>query len=243
MKNKMLLLTIPLVIFFIFSCGRAKPKEILVDIDRDFDYMDKGGPMGLSSGQTQGIGLEDQPFEVLKKEPAYNSNKVMYGYIKLGNGEDQKYSFAVDDMDKDHWVIYFDANNNEDLTDDGPAHRNQGSGKMATTISLKVELKSLSDEKFIRPYNFWIWIKELRGKPIPKFYSRCHHKGQITVKGGEKYTAVAFEKSNHDALYRESGLWIDMNKDGKLDKETENFKNVSTVRFGKNEYILRLAYP
>ena len=75
-----------------------------------------------------------------------------------------------------------------------------------------------------------------------RFYARCHYTGQIII-GGQKYTAVAYEFDKHDALYRESGLYIDLNADGVLDQATENFMDKTKISIDGWDYELFLNYP
>ena len=59
----------------------------------------------------------------------------------------------------------------------------------------------------------------------------------------KKYTAIVYEMFKHDALYRESGIWIDLDRDGKLDKEKEHFANGATLNMDGKDYTIRLNYP
>ena len=224
----------------LYGCSkRPKVAEITINIDKDFEYVPKGSPLGLSVRQTPAIGLNAKPYETLLKEPKYGSNQIRYGYIPLGNSQDPNVSFAVDSSEGGKWVIYVDTNNNEDLTDDGPPHINQGTGKLAALISLNVEVISVSGKKIIRPYQLWFWLGK---SDSPRFYARCHYRSQIKI-GPEKYTAIAYEFKKHDALYQESGLWIDLNKDGKLEESLEHFLNDATISIMDKQYILELNYP
>lgn len=56
------------------------------------------------------------------------------------------------------------------------------------------------------------------------------------------YTAVAYEEDNHDVLYQESGLFIDLNDDGELDDD-ENFVDSEIITIDNRDYILELNYP
>jgi hypothetical protein len=195
--------------------------------------------MSLSVAQSSAVGLAADPYEQLVKEPQYGSGPVQYGYIQLGNSDDVKISFAVTDSGDDKWIIYVDTNNNEDLTDDGPPLANAGSGKLAALIALSVDVVSASGEKIVRPYQLWLWLHK---SDSPRFYTRCHYRAQISI-GRQQYTAVAYEFDNHDALYRESGLWIDLNGDGKLSKEQEHFSDGVTIDVEGEQYVLELSYP
>jgi len=227
--------------------GQAAPGAIFVNVDRDFKYVPKGSPLGLSFRQTAASALKATPYERLSKEPQYKSRKVQYGFLKLGNARDNKFTFVIDDLESDTWIGYFDKNNNEDLTDDGPPLTNQGPGKFATILALEVPVSYPRKRKPVsRPYNLWFLIKD----DAAKFYSRCHYTGHVEV--GEvitrrwtdkKYTAIVYEMFKHDALYLESGIWIDLDRDGKLDKEKEHFANDATLKMDGKDYTIRLKYP
>ena len=99
---------------------------------------------------------------------------------------------------------------------------------------------TLSGEKIIQPYHLWLWFIESQGNP--RFYTQCHYAGRILL--GEKvYETVVFEQFHHDGLYRESGIWIDLNQDKQLDEETEHFSDGAMIRLGNEQYQLELAYP
>ncbi|MHC4371639.1 MAG: LamG domain-containing protein, partial [Planctomycetota bacterium] len=215
--------------------------EIVIDIDKDFEYVPQGWPLGLWPSQTPAVGLSTEPYEALGKEPEYGSGQVLYGYIPLGNSNDSNISFAVDTSSINNWLLYVDTNNNEDLTDDGPPRENEGTGTLAATISLQVEIISASGETIIRPYQLWLWIT---ASGSPRFYAVCHYRSQISI-GEEQYTAIVYESRNHDALYQESGLWIDLNRDGKLVMNTseEHFQDGAVISIEGKEYVLRLDYP
>lgn len=176
------------------------PREdgtITINIDEDFAYVPDGWPFRLSQGQTSVTGLNPEPFETLSAEPEYKADQISYGYVSLGNSDDPKLSFAVTVTPDDEYSVYFDANNNENLTDDGPPQVNQGSGRFAAAIALDVEVLSGSGEKRYRPYRLWLWLPK---SGSPRMYSRCHHRGRIVI-DGKTYNAVAYERRNHDALY------------------------------------------
>jgi len=229
-----------LSVLLISGCSKKSEEgEMTINIDKDFEYVSKGHPLGLSVGQTQAVGLKPSPYETLQKEPVYGADEVVYGYIPLGNSGDTKISFAIDSSEDGKAVAYVDTNNNEDLTDDGPPHPNQGTGKFAALISLNVEVISASGKKIMRPYQFWFWID---ASDSPRFYTRCHYRGQVSI-GAEEYLAIACESKNHDALYKESGLWIDLNENGKLDDSQEHFSDGATISVGGAQRVLHLSYP
>ena len=219
-----------------------------VDVYRDFKYQDSGWPMHLSVGQTEARGPDARPFETLVAEPRYASSEVLYGYLLLGNGPDPRYTWVIDERDRPTWVVWVDRNNNEDLTDDGPPLPNQGTGRLAVDLALTVEVVRRPGEALRRPYHLWFWVNENPKeseylRPLSaRFYARCHYAGRLEL-AGRVHAAVAFEASRHDALFADSGLWIDLDDDGRLDQSTEHFLDGEPVRAGGQAWTLSLDYP
>ncbi|MBI5561333.1 MAG: hypothetical protein HY894_00530 [Deltaproteobacteria bacterium] len=209
-----------------------------INIYRDFDYAPTGWPMGLSSGQTRAAGLSDAPMEALVRQPVYSSPKPLYGYLRLGNTEDTTVSFVLDEVEKPGWALYVDRNNNEDLTDDGAPVRNKGTLKMSATVALDVDIAVPGGARMTAPYQIWFFVNG----GVPAFYATCHWAGRLRINGAV-YGAVAFEETGHDGLYKENGVCIDINKDGKCEKETELLMDGEGFRTEGKEYRVRLEYP
>ncbi len=217
-------------------------RTLKIDIYKDFKYMDEGWPYGLSVGQTMAVGMFDKPSEQLKREPLYIYPQVLYGYLQMGNSEDNRITFAIDGLGTPEGKLYVDKNNNEDLTDDGPPYTNQGSGKFASLISLQLDIITMQGKKTNQPYQVWLWIKDGNlKKKIPYYYARCYYIGRIMM-DGQQYIAVAFEKDRHDGLYRENGICVDLNKDNKC-SSTEHFFHNDIVAVGDRKYQIVLDYP
>lgn len=214
--------------------------ELAIDIDKDFEFVPAGWPMGLSVGQTEASVLNNRPYKPLKREPAYRSHRPLYGYLTLGNSSASRFSFAIDYLEATSWVIWVDLNNNGDLTDDGPGFKPQeGAG---TFVSINVPVITASGSKIHRPYRISLWIEDQKGILVSKFYAVSHYRKKLNI-GNKKYTAVVFEKSRHDALYKDSGVWIDLDRNGKLDKRKEHFKNDQKVAIAGQKLRLKLIHP
>lgn len=214
--------------------------KIQIELYRDFTYIPKGWPMGLSVGQTSAGGLDTLAYERLKAEPRYRSNQVLYGFLTLGNGGDQQISFALDEIDQPNWVTYVDKNNNEDLTDDGSPYRNEGSGVFAANIKVMIEILKPSGETTVQPYDLWMWVQADRQSA--KFYARCHYAAQLSV-DDRLYEMIVFEQFHHDGLYQESGLWLDLNQDQQLNEATEHFSDGDVVSIASKTFQIELFYP
>jgi len=219
-----------------------------VDIYRDFAYQPSGWPMAVPVGQTEARGTDTEPLEALRAEPDYASPEVLYGYIALGNGPDTKYTFVVDQREQPTWVLWFDRNNDEDLTDDGPPLPNRGTGKLGVNLTAEVEIVTRDGRVLRQPYHLWLWMNDGSStsqfiRPFSaKFYGVCHYAGRVEL-ADHVFKAVAFEEQNHDALFAESGLWIDWNGDGKLDRHTERYLHGERLRLGDQSWVLSLDYP
>jgi hypothetical protein len=213
---------------------------LVIDIDRDFQYVPAGWPMGLSVGPTESPVLSYRPLKPLRREPQYKSQRPLYGYIDLGNSTAKRVLFAIDYIEPSSWVLWFDTNNNGDLTDDGPGLTPLEG--QATYISVTVPVITASGSKIKRPYRLSFWIDDKKGNLVPRYYAVCHYRKKLTI-GGKAYTAVVYEKSGHDALYKKSGLWIDLDGDGKMDKRKEHFKNNETLNIGGKKLKLKILHP
>ena len=196
--------------------------------------------MGLSVGQTPAGGLSSLPYERLGREPRYRSSKVLYGYLPLGNGLDQQISFVLDETDRPNWAAYVDRNNNEDLTDDGGPYHNEGTGTFGASISVMIDLLTSSGASIAQPYDLWMWV--VTEQQIVRFYARCHYAAKLSI-DDHLYDMIAFEQFQHDGLYRESGLWIDLNQDQQLDETQEHFSDGGFVSIGARAFQLELLYP
>jgi len=69
----------------------------------------------------EGVQVSLKPHETLIAEPVYFSKHPLYGEIVLGDSEDKTYTVVIDESKgtrSGYDMLYVDANNNEDLTDD-----------------------------------------------------------------------------------------------------------------------------
>jgi len=225
-----------------YSAGSvAKLDELVVTIDKDLKYVAEQPRMGIRPTWSPRTPAQPrpQPYLPLVKEPAYKSRQVLYGYVKLGNSNQNQFTYVLDDLETPMWVVYFDRNGNRDLTDDGPPLSNHGHIKLATGVALDVPIVNSSGATIARPYHLWFFVNELGGQVVADFYSTCHYQGSLRILG-KPYAAVAFESPTFDALYVDHGLWIDLNGDGQLDRDTENFRNNEIITVDGKEIVLRL---
>ena len=123
--------TIAILALLLASAASAAPLE-LVPVD------EAGGgyyvPMRAA--------MTDTPVETLVAEPAYVGTP-MYGALTVGNGEDSTFVFAIDSwLDENNALqalIYVDADNDEDLTNNGDGAWDQPSDRvLMTSVTLQV---------------------------------------------------------------------------------------------------------
>jgi hypothetical protein len=219
---------------------------LTVNLYRDFRYRPVGWPMGRSVGQSALPTLGSAPAERLRVPEEWRASgaEVHYGFFPLGNGPDKRISFALV-RGAGGWALHVDENNNESLVDDGPPTFNEGSGPLlAAQVSVEVNALTENGESFAHPYHLWTWFdRQEAGGPIRgRFYARNHFSGLIEV-GDETFDATAFEFSAHDALYRESGLCIDLDRDGECQEQSELFFDGEAVGFPGATVRLALSYP
>ncbi|MDP2957381.1 MAG: serine/threonine-protein kinase [Longimicrobiales bacterium] len=219
--------------------------ELVVNLYRDFRYRPEGFPMSRAVGSS-GLGtLAAQPREALIP-PRFGTppSERHFGAFPLGNGQDREVAFVLA-LVGGTWELHVDQNNDEDLSDDGPPLFNQGTGKlMAASVDVEAEVVSEGGGPTLRPYRLWVWFDraEERGPIEGRFYATSHYAGEIEV-DRRTYSASAFEDSNPDALYRESGLCIDLDGDGKCQEDREVFRDGDVVPFPGAPQTLRSRYP
>ena len=162
-----------------------------------------------------------------------------------GNAADTRVDFALAN-DRGVRSLFIDRNNNEDLSDDGPAIPNQGSGELlAAYVSVQIDLRLAGGEEVQKPYGLWLWFdpSDSGGPPEGRFYSRHYYQGIVTL-NGRIYQATAFEFSRHDGLLRESGLCIDLDGDDECQEARELFHDGDVIpQLGAPGIRLVLDYP
>ncbi len=152
------------------------------------------------------------------KEPELEGK--LYGVLKLGNGQDQLIT-AVTGKEKGQSVIYVDANNDEDLTNDGDGRWN---GELSgwgyrRRVTVQVDY-SIEGENVALPYHVYIDATKDRPGPAGRlkyhaWFGHCHRAGTVKL-DGKPYDLALFD-TNSDGLYSDlenTVLAIDVDRDG-----------------------------
>ena len=222
--------------------GSASVDGVLsIDIDRDLVYVPTGFPMGRAAHQTVLPALRASPPPGVTRIP--EGDPVLYGRVALGNGEDPHVDFALVDLGEAS-LLYFDQNNNEDLLDDGSPHSDASTGTtggMAARVSTDVEVRHRGETR-VRPYQLWLWFTSNSGRLEARMYAMHHYAGHLRI-GDREYSVTVYEQSDHDGMYEDAGVCIDLNEDGRCDENAELFRHGDVVSTPSGRYRLELDYP
>ncbi len=161
--------------------------------------------------------LTQNRFDNIIKEPGYSGLEQWYGHLDLGNRQDKQFHFVLDLQKDSRFLMYFDKNNNNDLTDDGVPMGNRGSGKGGFggfACNIIIPWTTLI-ERSPFPGDFDIWFFNSSGKRI-SHYSRTQLRGNVLIDGTE-YLAMLIDQGPNDADLSNDGIAIDINQNGKID--------------------------
>ena len=179
------------------------------------------------------IQLAEERYSSILKEPEYTGRKQWYGYMDLGNRKNRRYHFVLDHQNSQILLLYFDRNNNLDLSDDGMPLRNTGSGSGAPgefACRISIPWKQLIlDAPFDDDFNIWFFSNRAgweNGRRV-SHYSQTQLQGTIQIDGTE-YTAWLVDRGPNDADLTNDGILIDLNSNGKVDPD-EKAEIVHTI--------------
>jgi thiol-disulfide isomerase/thioredoxin len=172
----------------------------------------------------------EKPAEVLR-EPAYKGTPK-YGSIRVGNGT---FLIAVDEPESGDWKIYFDANRNGDLTDDGNGAwegKREGNGRTMYGVNhyqVRTSWGSVFDGVTTGTYGLAFY--RFTGQDYLLMYREAGRTGTLTLDG--KTHAALLVENDADGVFvkeppkgttqgtRPVWLFVDLNDDGKFDFTAE----------------------
>ncbi len=155
-----------------------------------------------------------KPAGIKKEPPLRPGSEHLYGYMELGTKKNNKYYFVLD-VPEDHEksLLYFDANQNGNLADDGEPFHNEGSFKASQGFATQIELPwRILVENAPFEGNFYIWfIINSNQWAASGFthYSMVQLRGTVDL-GGTLYTAIIADRGETDnnVDFEHDGLFL-----------------------------------
>ena len=169
----------------------------------------------------------DKPF-LINKEPAYKG-KVQYGTIRIGNGPRALHSVALDAISDSEWKLYFDANANGDLTDDGgdvfterkqvDDLRNQTKKAYASGDCTKVRVSYGTSKSESHSTMTSLSFYKFEGSPGVQFYDPGAYIGDVTINNVKEKLVIQDATGEHIFTRTPTGpdtpIWGYLKADGR----------------------------
>jgi hypothetical protein len=185
--------------------------------------------------------LSPTPPARITKHPVYQGSSQRYGTLRLGTRENTLYDFVFDLISGPHPIVYFDANQNGDLSDDGKPLTNQGSGIFASVITLPFR-RLVGEVSFPGDYILWFFTNDsLWQRHAIAHYSRTQLKGTVQI-AGKAYVAYIADAGNNDADLTNDGLSVDLNGNGAIDRHEEYFPPDKVAHIHGQDYAFVITW-
>ncbi|MBI5576966.1 MAG: hypothetical protein HY896_11465 [Deltaproteobacteria bacterium] len=160
----------------------------------------ENAPLPLSSTST--AGLRNLPED---------HGEVWYGKLSLGE-EPQHFPIVLAAGAPAR--LWLDRNRNGDLSDDGPPIQSRGTSVFAAEVQATVA-------PIEKPLSLWLYTNDRLWKERQlTFYNRTQLVGRPIV-GGREFLVVVAERGRHDGNFSNDGIYVDINRDGKIDPSSE----------------------
>ena len=178
---------------------------------------------GPASSTPLNVQLQPQRPAAIRKIPVYSGHTQWYGELKLGNRNNNHFQFVLDQRNDGRMFMYFDRNNNGDLTDDGQPLVNQGSGNggpggFACRIGVPWDML-VENSPFQGNFNIWFFSNKSGWKQGQRVshYSQTQLEGKLRL-GNREYTALLIDQGYNDADLTNDGVLLDLNGNGRIDR-------------------------
>ena len=182
----------------------------------------------------------NKPRSILR-EPPYRGRSRLYGHVRLGTFDNNAYAFAFDLVDGPNPDLYFDFNNNGDLSDDGPPVENQGSGRFAAEIRLPAReiIKELATDQEIA---IWFFTNDsLWKRGYATHYTRTQLAGRVAI-NGKSFMAYLTDRDINDLDLTNNGIYLDLDGSGKVDWKTEYVAPGQVARINGKDYVFDVGW-
>ncbi len=222
----------------------AKPKQKMKDdseplpVQLDISIGMGFRPVGFKiAAVSHFLNFNNKPNRRIHRLPRFLSTDQLYGLFRLGDG--QKYDFVLD-LASSGFRMFVDRNQNGDLSDDGKPLLNESNGIFATRLSLPLNrVTGISQLK--GDYSLWIYATPVLWKRKQmSYYSMTQMRGEIILKG-KRYAVFLADSGPVDGDYRNDGINIDINGNGKIEGIYEFFPIGDTVYIDGVGYDFRIT--
>lgn len=186
-----------------------------------------------------GTDWKDAPAEKLLRLPKFKGTPK-WGELLLDAGTDKSFAVVLDDAGAGEDLLYVDANNNEDLTDDGEPAKQYT--KEATSLGKYWKL-AVEHGKKVGEYQMYVYAWDSNTKGFQAYRGMDWFEGKATLAGQELRFAIVDMNSNgrFDDLEK-LALCIDYNADGKYDGEqdsNERYNGDQPFGFADKGWVLK----
>lgn len=185
--------------------------------------------------------VEEKPPEV-RTAPARNDAQRYWGKIALGErGHENTLWFIVDDRQPGPLFRWYQPSVGAEFT----RAENVGTNGMANELILELEYKQKGDTLKL-PYRLWFFINEGGYQNhVAQYYAKCYRSGRIAM-SAQKY-AITVVDSPPNGDYSDDAVYIDVNRDNRLDEKSEAFHPGDTIHLGgrtdATDWILQSIPP
>lgn len=195
-------------------------------------------PVGFKIGAvSQSISISPRPDQRMHRLPRFTAPQQRYGVIRLANG--REYGFALD-LAAAGYRMFLDRNRNGDLRDDGEPLTNQGRGLFASKLVFPLA-QVTGIPRLKGEYRLWLFTDPEnwnRGKML--YYCMTQLQGALLLKG-RKYRVYLADNGPVDGDYRNDGISIDLNDDGKIDRNSELFAQGQPAVINGEKFSFRIT--
>ena len=180
----------------------------------------KAAPQILSSVGANSL-FRTKP-DTITKEPKYEGANQLYGFLMLGTMENNIFTFALDLLPNQPPTLYFDKNQNGDLTDDEGLLASTNPRYFSTSIKIPFQ-QLIKETSFPGECELLFFIdSQLWEKGYAGHRSLMLLQGTVKIHENE-YTAYIVDFGINDIDYTNDGICIDLNRDKEIDNDTERF--------------------
>jgi len=194
-------------------------------------------PVGFKLGAMhRSLKLYEQPDHLFNKLPYFYGGKQRFGRLEFANG--QHYRFILD-KSASGYLLYLDKNHNGNLRDDGAPLQNSGTGLFATTIGLPLK-QIVGMSGFHGEYKLWVFANKTGlQQDLLYYYPKTQLSGLVRL-GSHFYQTYLTDNHMVDGNYCNDGIFVDINNDGKIDRQSEYFHPKAPIKIKNHDYPIEL---